>query len=220
MAPRRVVVTGLGIISPLGLNLADNWKALSEGRPGIGPIESVDVSRIPMKLSNAAQVHGFCRAHGKPIGMCAEHGANRLAFHGIVAGCAGAVSVDVADFFRRHTGIFQSSTHGARRTFHERLRQVVCVRTHAQAANFAVDSCAARSCRFERLENHHRAAFAQDHTFAILAERSAGIRGDHAHGFPGLEHSDYERRFTAACYGHFCFTVANEPEGLTYCVVG
>src|ERR1700758_2878386 len=59
MAPRRVVVTGLGIISPLGLNLADNWKALSEGRPGIGPIESVDVSRVPMKLSNAAQVRGF-----------------------------------------------------------------------------------------------------------------------------------------------------------------
>jgi nodulation protein E len=59
MAPRRVVVTGLGIISPLGLNLADNWKALSEGRPGIGPIESVDVSRVPMKLSHAAQVRGF-----------------------------------------------------------------------------------------------------------------------------------------------------------------
>src|ERR1700720_1105660 len=59
MAPRRVAVTGLGIISPLGLNLADNWKALSEGRPGIGPIESVDVSHIPMKLLNAAQVRGF-----------------------------------------------------------------------------------------------------------------------------------------------------------------
>jgi len=59
MAPRRVVVTGLGIISPLGLNLADNWRALSEGRPGIGPIESVDVSHIPMKLLNAAQVRGF-----------------------------------------------------------------------------------------------------------------------------------------------------------------
>ena len=59
MAPRRVVVTGLGIISPLGLNLAENWKALSEGRPGIKPIESVDVSRVPMKLLNAAQVRGF-----------------------------------------------------------------------------------------------------------------------------------------------------------------
>jgi 3-oxoacyl-(acyl-carrier-protein) synthase len=46
MAPRRVVVTGLGIVSPLGLNLADNWKSLSEGRPGIGPLDSIDVSRV------------------------------------------------------------------------------------------------------------------------------------------------------------------------------
>lgn len=59
MAPRRVVITGLGIISPLGLSLADNWKALSEGRPAIGLLESVDVSRVPMKPMNAAQVRGF-----------------------------------------------------------------------------------------------------------------------------------------------------------------
>ena len=59
MAPRRVVITGLGIISPLGLNLADNWKALSEGRPAIGQLDSVDVSHVPMKPMNAAQVRGF-----------------------------------------------------------------------------------------------------------------------------------------------------------------
>jgi len=58
-ARRRVVITGLGIISPLGLNLADNWKSLSEGRPAIRALESVDTSRIPMKLLNAAQVRGF-----------------------------------------------------------------------------------------------------------------------------------------------------------------
>jgi nodulation protein E len=59
MAPRRVVVTGLGIISSLGLNLADNWKALREGRPAIRPLDSVDVSHVPMKPMNAAQVRGF-----------------------------------------------------------------------------------------------------------------------------------------------------------------
>jgi nodulation protein E len=59
MAPRRVVVTGLGIISPLGLNLADNWKALSEGHPAIALLESVDVSHVHMKPMNAAQVRGF-----------------------------------------------------------------------------------------------------------------------------------------------------------------
>src|SRR6202142_2163959 len=59
MAPRRVVVTGLGIVSPLGLNLADTWKSLSEGRPGIRPLQSKEVSGITAKIQNGAQVQGF-----------------------------------------------------------------------------------------------------------------------------------------------------------------
>jgi len=59
MAPRRVVITGLGIVSALGLNVEDNWKALCEGRSGIGPLEGVDGSRVGLKVQNAAQVHGF-----------------------------------------------------------------------------------------------------------------------------------------------------------------
>ena len=37
MAARRVAITGLGIISPLGLNLAANWESLREGRSGDRP---------------------------------------------------------------------------------------------------------------------------------------------------------------------------------------
>jgi nodulation protein E len=59
MAPRRVVVTGLGIISALGLDLADNWKSLCEGRSAIAPLEGVDGSRVGLKLQSAAQVRGF-----------------------------------------------------------------------------------------------------------------------------------------------------------------
>ncbi len=59
MAPRRVVVTGLGIISPLGLNLAETWKSLSEGRPGIRPLQSKEVSGITAKIQNGAQVQNF-----------------------------------------------------------------------------------------------------------------------------------------------------------------
>jgi len=59
MPPRRVAITGLGIISPLGLNLADTWKALSEGRSGIGPIRSVDGSKWGLKIQNGAEVRGF-----------------------------------------------------------------------------------------------------------------------------------------------------------------
>ena len=59
MAARRVAITGLGIISPLGLNLADTWNALREGRPAIGPIKSVDGSKWGLKIQNGAEVRGF-----------------------------------------------------------------------------------------------------------------------------------------------------------------
>ncbi len=59
MARRRVVVTGLGIISPLGLNVEENWKNLSEGRSGIGPIQSVDFTKTPMRFQNGAEVRGY-----------------------------------------------------------------------------------------------------------------------------------------------------------------
>ena len=56
---RRVVITGLGIVSALGLDVAENWKALCEGRSGIAPLQGVDGSRVGLKIQNAAQVRGF-----------------------------------------------------------------------------------------------------------------------------------------------------------------
>ena len=57
MTRRRVAITGLGIISPLGLNLADTWKSLSAGCPAIKPIEGVDCSGL--RFQNGAQVRGY-----------------------------------------------------------------------------------------------------------------------------------------------------------------
>lgn len=59
MARRRVVVTGLGIISPLGLNVEENWKNLSEGRSAIGPIKSIDFTKVAMRFQNGAEVRGY-----------------------------------------------------------------------------------------------------------------------------------------------------------------
>ena len=39
---RRVVVTGLGTVNPLGHDLASTWAAMQEGRSGIGRIEAFD----------------------------------------------------------------------------------------------------------------------------------------------------------------------------------
>jgi nodulation protein E len=54
---KRVVITGVGVISGLGNNAAEFWDALSAGRSGIGSITRADVSSIRFK--NAAEVRGF-----------------------------------------------------------------------------------------------------------------------------------------------------------------
>ena len=57
MPPRRVAVTGLGIISPLGHNIAENWDTLRAGRSVIGPIQTVDCSTL--RFQNGAEVRGY-----------------------------------------------------------------------------------------------------------------------------------------------------------------
>lgn len=54
---RRVVVTGYGVISPLGLTAHDTWEAIKEGRSGLGPITLFDASDFGVKY--AAEVKNF-----------------------------------------------------------------------------------------------------------------------------------------------------------------
>ncbi len=48
---RRVVVTGLGMVSPLACGVEETWKRLLAGESGAGPIEGFDVSDIPCKIA-------------------------------------------------------------------------------------------------------------------------------------------------------------------------
>jgi len=48
---RRVVVTGLGLVTPLGNGVDTSWNRLINAQSGIGPIESFDVSDIPAKIA-------------------------------------------------------------------------------------------------------------------------------------------------------------------------
>ncbi len=54
---RRVVVTGLGMVTPLGLDVASSWKALLEGKCGIGPITQFDAEAFGCKI--AGEVKDF-----------------------------------------------------------------------------------------------------------------------------------------------------------------
>jgi len=54
---RRVVVTGMGIISPLGIGVEENWSAITNGKSGIGPITRFDTESFPVRF--AGEVAGF-----------------------------------------------------------------------------------------------------------------------------------------------------------------
>ncbi len=57
MAKRRVVITGLGIVSPVGIGVGESWANIVAGRSGIGPITRFDASAFPTRI--AGEVKGF-----------------------------------------------------------------------------------------------------------------------------------------------------------------
>ena len=57
MSRRRVVVTGMGMVTPLGNNVKDTWDNVLEGKSGVSDITSFDASQFSTRF--AAQVEGF-----------------------------------------------------------------------------------------------------------------------------------------------------------------
>ena len=55
MSRRRVVVTGLGIVSPLGSTVATAWDGIVNGRSGIGLITKMDLSAFPVRIGGEAR---------------------------------------------------------------------------------------------------------------------------------------------------------------------
>ena len=64
MSRKRVVITGMGTVNPLGHNVAETWQAVLEGRSGIGKTETFDASTFPSTFS--AEVKGFSPADHVP----------------------------------------------------------------------------------------------------------------------------------------------------------
>lgn len=114
MEKRRVVVTGLGVISALGRNQAEFWEALSKGRSGIGPIEIVDTSQVRFK--NAAEVRDY-----KPEEHFDEKEIlllDRFAQFGLLAASEAIADAGVewTDELRTQTGVVTGSCLGGQTT--------------------------------------------------------------------------------------------------------
>ena len=57
MSRRRVVITGMGLVSPVGIGMEESWSALVAGKSGIAPITLFDASTFPTRI--AGEVKGF-----------------------------------------------------------------------------------------------------------------------------------------------------------------
>jgi len=55
LAKRRVVITGLGIVSPVGSTIDKAWSNIKAGKSGISPIDVFDASDMPVKISGAVR---------------------------------------------------------------------------------------------------------------------------------------------------------------------
>jgi beta-ketoacyl-acyl-carrier-protein synthase II len=56
-APRRVAITGIGLVTPVGNTTATTWASLLQGRSGIAPIRAFDATGFPVRIG--AEVKGF-----------------------------------------------------------------------------------------------------------------------------------------------------------------
>jgi nodulation protein E len=111
---RRVVVTGLGVISALGGTSGEFWQALQAGRSGIAPIEAVD--RALLRFSNGAEVRNYNSARyfdEKEVGLL-----DRFAQFGAIAAreALTAAGVEWTQQLRESTAIVTGSCTGGQTT--------------------------------------------------------------------------------------------------------
>ncbi len=73
---RRVVVTGLGMVTPVGLDVESTWESLCEGRGGVGPISLFDAGTFPTRIAAELKDFRLARDLGDDAARWSSHGRN------------------------------------------------------------------------------------------------------------------------------------------------
>ena len=110
---RRVVVTGMGMVTPLGRDLESTWASLREARSGVGPITLFDASTFPTKI--AAEVKAFDLADyvGNDAARWSEHSRNTVfAIAAATMAFADSGLGDFAGLDRSRFGVYLGSGEG------------------------------------------------------------------------------------------------------------
>ncbi len=103
MSKRRVVITGLGAVSPVGLTAEASWESVVNGRSGIGPIEVFDVSEFSSRIGGS--VRNF-----DVTDYISDKEAKKMdvfIHYGLAAGCQAFENsgIDVTDENRERIGV-------------------------------------------------------------------------------------------------------------------
>ena len=115
---RRVVVTGMGAITPVGNDVAATWRAIIDGKPGAGPITKFDASKFPVRF--ACEVKGF-----DPLQFMDRKEAKRAdayaqyAIAGAAQAMADAALTDPALYDPDRVGVILGSGIGGLKSFEE-----------------------------------------------------------------------------------------------------
>jgi 3-oxoacyl-[acyl-carrier-protein] synthase II len=115
---RRVVVTGLGAISPVGNDVATTWRSLVEGRSGAAPITKFDASSFPVRF--AAEVKNFDALEfmDRKEAKRADH-YTQYAIAAAVQAMADAGFADNNGYDHEQTGVILGSGIGGLKSFEE-----------------------------------------------------------------------------------------------------
>lgn len=142
---RRIVVTGIGLVSPLGLDAESCWTALKQGRSGVGPISLFDASEFPTKI--AGEVRGLDPSSIADLpGPWADSGRNVLfAVHAARQAVADSGFRQIAGHDPERTGVYLGAGEGIQ-DFHNFVRLI------AKSMNGDGDNC--NSIRFIREGMH------------------------------------------------------------------
>ncbi len=121
MNKRRVVITGLGAVTPLGLNVAENWRRIKAGESGIGSITQFDATGFPSTI--AGEVRGF-----DPTSVVTEKEArkmDRFIQLGMAAGVEAIkdAGITVTEANAERIGCYIGSGIGGVHTIEETTRQ-------------------------------------------------------------------------------------------------
>ena len=119
---KRVVITGLGAITPVGNTAADFWQALLAGKSGIGPITRFDAAEYDAKI--AGEVKGF-----EPTAFIDKKEARRMDRFTQFAIAAAKMAlddsgIDLEKADKSRIGSFVGSGIGGMDTLHEQYKNL------------------------------------------------------------------------------------------------